>query len=285
MLDWDLNTGKTIRVYEASSGQIAALETRPSSKVPVPELSEDQARTTQGFSSNNDAKIPTNSSDGDGNLSNGEADASIAPDIPNGNVGSPVDSLFGDGQLFGEEEDDFSKAILDGLDDDRHLEISSKDAEGDTLMVNGADAISIERDRHAEDDKATSPERDFRELPDAKEAKASLDQARTPDHDPAEIPSGSTFLAASFDGSVSIYDKRQKNIVAKMSPYNVPPWATHASWSFDGDFIYVGRRNGSIDEYCMRTGLNRPSRNFKLPNNSGPVNVVRPMPNRRHLIW
>ena len=67
-----------------------------------------------------------------------------------------------------------------------------------------------------------------------------------------------------------------------------PPWCTGACWSPDGNFIYAGRRNCSVDEYSIHNlGSKRSeaNRNFKFQAGSGPVYAVRAMPNKRHLVW
>ncbi|KAK5009112.1 hypothetical protein LTR28_002626 [Elasticomyces elasticus] len=61
-----------------------------------------------------------------------------------------------------------------------------------------------------------------------------------------------------------------------------------ACWSPDGNFIYAGRRNGTVDEYSLHKGFSSTaggvSRAFKFPPGSGPVTAVRTMPNGRHLV-
>lgn len=52
-----------------------------------------------------------------------------------------------------------------------------------------------------------------------------------------------------------------------------------------GEFIYAGRRNGTVDEYSMYKLSSPPVRTFKLPGNSGAVTAVHAMPNGKHLIW
>ena len=96
----------------------------------------------------------------------------------------------------------------------------------------------------------------------------------------------STFLAASFDGTIRIWDRRKATPVAKLSPSKgVPPWCMNACWSPDGNFIFAGRRNGTVDEYSVHKGLSGSERVLKFPTGSGAVSAVRAMPNGRHLIW
>ncbi|KAJ3040559.1 Transcription factor spt8 [Rhizophlyctis rosea] len=96
----------------------------------------------------------------------------------------------------------------------------------------------------------------------------------------------SILMATSFDGSVCLYDVRDpvggsvRRIDAK--GLGSPPWALSACWSNDRRRIYVGRRDGSVDEIDFAEG--RLLRKLKLPQNSGHVYNVSMMPNDRHLL-
>lgn len=317
VLDWDLNTGKVIRSFEGSGGQISALETRPSSSVPIPEVNNhktDESLTTFSTGTNERARQSTDAGD---NIDGTSKDimASRSADV-NESAISPADSLFG-GSLFGDdkveivppagtfvddEDDEFSRAIANGLRDQKEggdLEndeiqyessigypLESRDdaswnpdpADGTrqshegmstVLPSDGAGAAvasvgSMEVEKHVLDGQSTQP------LPSVSGSIANLD---------------STFLAASIDGSIRIWDKRQRQAAVNITPINVPPWCMNATWSPDGNTIYAGRRNGTVDEYSLYGSLREPDRSFKLPNNSGAVSAVRAMPNGRHLLW
>ncbi|KAI8592894.1 WD40-repeat-containing domain protein [Geranomyces variabilis] len=113
--------------------------------------------------------------------------------------------------------------------------------------------------------------------------------------DPAHIPlfrssthyaaDDSLLMATSYDGAILIYDQRTPNgagrkFVAKQS--EAPPWCLSACWSPNGDRVFCGRRNASIDEYDIREG--RWARSLRLPRDSGPVTLVAALPNSRHLL-
>ena len=324
VLDWDLNSGKTIRSFEGSGGQISALETRPLSSLPVPENSDAMQEIVRSVSADDAQRPRTNGILPNGVGHDGTSNAQDGDRAINGNAGTPVDSLFGGNDadsLFGDtdnmtapsgafddDDNDFSRAIASGLQEqeqDQAQERRTPDAEGDIDMpdpletstiplVNGdtarlpspkADAQELHTD-HLQDPTSSSSaiSNDF-------QAASEILRNHQPEQrdavNPSESPpaSDSTFLAASFDGSLRIWDKRQKAPIAKITPHNVPPWCMNACWSPDGNFIYAGRRNGTVDEYSLHKGLRVPTRNFKLPNNSGAVSAVRAMPNGRHLIW
>ncbi|ORY67551.1 WD40-repeat-containing domain protein [Pseudomassariella vexata] len=118
---------------------------------------------------------------------------------------------------------------------------------------------------------------------------AAFVEAPTTHYDTTQT-SNSTFLSASIDGPLRIWDRRAPNPIARIgNRHNVPPWCMGACWSHDGNWIYVGRRNGTIEEFSVakaRGGRGgwQPERTFKFPNGSGPVSCVRPMVNGRHLV-
>ena len=326
VLDWDLNTGKVIRKFEGSGGQISALETRPLSSLPVPEASGDVLESKNTFSSNNSG-IPRDN----GPLSNGveshsqqdihpDSGVSLDTDSPDGSLfgGSDAVSLFGDndteaagapsgGAFVDDDDDEFSRAIANGMREQEEEQAQKReiqDAEGDIPMA-GAGGIlvgvttssepGLEEQSHAQSTEQrksshqpSSPSASLiNGLPHAEELPVVADGLENDMSASEEKPtaSDSTFLAASIDGSLRVWDKRQSAPIAKIKPQGVPPWCMHACWSPDGNYIYAGRRNGTVDEYSLHKGLRGAERSFKLPNNSGPVSALRPMPNGRHLIW
>ena len=322
VIDWDLNTGKVVRNFEGSGGQISALETRPLSSLPVPEASGDMVEFNGTFATDSTDKPRINGAA----VNDIDHDAQHEVDV-NGNVGSPADSLFGgnDGDsLFGDndneaqgapsggnfvddDDDEFSRAIANGIRDHEHdqeQEKAMKDLEGDTNMkdasqssitvpvnenaqVPASPATRIATDHAVNQDASGLAETVKVGLPHSSELLPNGESGETAlaNFQEASSSSNSTFLAASFDGSLRIWDKRRNAPIAKITPQNVPPWCMNACWSPDGNFIYAGRRNGTVDEYSLHKGLRGAERSFKLPNNSGPVSAVRAMPNGRHLIW
>ena len=320
VLDWDLETGKTNRSFEGSAGQISTLEFRPTSSLEVPEFPNEPEDLAPGFTSNN-SDDPRASHDA---LDGAEPYAPAGPqhDSPtmNGTVGSPADSLFGGNDadsLFGDNEavgasngtfddndNEFSRAIAQGLQDEDNQPSSDGpdlDVNGDTNMNGAAQVVNSQMTGDAVAQNSDSQI-------EGPQIKADHAQNASPVVEPAGLPlsedmvtfsHGSlqaeppepqrreeqVFLAASFEGTLSIWDKREPLPVARLTPYNVPPWCMNACWSPDGNFIYAGRRNCTVDEYSLHKGAQKPTRNFKLPNNSGAVSAVRTMPNGRHLIW
>ncbi|KAL8785975.1 MAG: hypothetical protein Q9213_003051 [Squamulea squamosa] len=311
VIDWDLHTGQVKRKFEGGGSQISALEIRPESNLPVPEVLGDILPSSNTFSSNGaDKPLPN------GHLSNGlehegkpeQTDDNALADAP----GSPADSLFGGDSLFGDNDDtegaapsagnflddddnEFSRAIANGISEQDHV-----DAEGDVDMpdsvpsaepllngdsnvapppMNVSDGLSSNVQEVSSSAVNGLPHAEVEETTvDALGANAAAVSPYT------DTTTDTTFLAASIDGSLRIWDKRRPNPIARIPPRNVPPWCMNACWSPDGNFIYAGRRNGTVEEYSLHKGLQGVERSFKLPNGSGPVSAVRAMPNGRHII-
>ncbi|CAO1601651.1 Transcription factor spt8 [Xanthoria calcicola] len=310
VVDWDLNTGQVKRKFEGRAGQISALEIRPDSSLPVPEVTGDILPHSSTFTSNGaDKPLPN------GHMSNGldhenetkQVDADALADAQ----GSPADSLFGD-SLFGDngDQEDAAPSAGNFLDDDDNeftraiKKVESEqdhiDAEGDVEMpdsaqaaeplVNG-DSVIAQSSTNVGDGLSTrlgeNASLAVNGLPHAEREETMADASGSnaaPTSSYAETTADSTFLAASVDGSLRIWDKRRPDPIARIPPRNVPPWCMNACWSPDGNFIYAGRRNGTVEEYSLHKGLREVERSFKLPSGSGPVSAVRAMPNGRHII-
>ena len=338
--DWDLNTGQVRSTFAGSGGQIASIEFRPLSSVPVPEDSMANEAERNTFSSSDVFKASAG-----GNLSNGIASS----ENNNMNVhqhderaqGSPDDSsLFGDqNSLFGDandgilgnsnnakfdddDDDEFSRAIANGIQQQEDADAAAlaqaqaqAQAELDAPQLGGpvqapeqtaTENRTTESENHTTSiNPATTIDADTA-MPDSIPATNGVSSEPTEDNnDPTtdqnpkplqtatqeqeqdrSTASESTFLDASIDGTLRIWDRRQPSPVARISPRKgVPPWCMNASWSPDGNTIYAGRRNGTVEEYSLHKSLREPERIFRFPADSGAVSAVKPMPNGRHLVW
>lgn len=311
IFDWDLNTGQTKRSFTGSGGQISAIEIRPASSLPVPEESGEPVVLNGTFASNNAERPTTNGFLPNG--VNGTTNGIAAPAGGEDAQGSPVDtnslfgdtdSLFGDGDgggapsggNFGADDDDeFSKAI-GGIDQQHQL-----DSQADTTMeeapVPAPEAANLMPPPSVEPS-SQAPEASQGEQPSSPRPLTNgLAHAEEPSESPGEaldLPStqdaiatsDSTFLAAAIDGTLRVWDRRMPNPVAKIpNRPGVPPWCMGACWSPDGNYVYAGRRNGTVEEFSLHKGFRDAERTLKFPAGSGAVSAVRAMPNGRHLIW
>lgn len=159
-----------------------------------------------------------------------------------------------------------------------------EDQEEDMDSLFGSDE---EDDEHknkdkGEDVKDEAMDVDENENSDNKDANDDEPSEQAP---PKQTLSHTTFLSSCIDGSIDIWDKRQENKISRVTVASgTPPWAMSACWSTDGNNIYVGRRNATLDEYDLRSSLSSPARTFKFPSVSGPVSALRTLPDGRHLL-
>ncbi|KAF2030928.1 WD40 repeat-like protein [Setomelanomma holmii] len=303
--DWDLNTGQVKRKFETSGGQISAIEQRPLSTLPIPQDTETLPNANGTFTSNNAARPRAN-----GSLTNGTDPSRAAPVKDESNEdapGSPEDSLFGDKDslfgdaqennpssalpAFGDDDDEFSRAIANGIqqaDEDGQGDLDIMDIGGPVQAPQEqADEGAKEQPAPAQGEATTNGTTDSQSTATVNGLQHAEDTEKKPSTGQAEQPisSETTFMDASMDGTLRIWDRRQSNPIARIAPHrNTPPWCMNACWSPDGNFIYAGRRNGTVDEYSLHKGLREPRRTFKFPSVSGPVSAVRTMPNGKHLV-
>ena len=303
VFDWDLNEGKIRQRFQGSGGQISAIEIRPASSLPVPEESGEPVQANGNFSSNNaDKPLPN------GALINGTNGHNVDGEDNKGAPGSPADSLFGVGSdtnsLFGDndgtgapsgghfedEDNEFSRAIgveLDNQNREGPADIRMSDADPmvvDSVNGKGPPESKSEQKQAANEIHDSSPLTNGI-LPE-KGSESSPAAASAPETQDAVATTDSIFLAASIDGTLRVWDRRQPNPIARIpTRIGVPPWCMAACWSPDGNYVYAGRRNGTVEEFSLHKGLKAAERTLKFPQGSGAVSAVRAMPNGRHLIW
>lgn len=360
--DWDLDTGKVRRRFEGSGGQISAVELRPSGGALIPQAASygtdllgprpDAGSAT--ISGNNDQPFRNGGSAGltngvhGGQMVNGSGGGSAegagsgfaqsASPAHESLFGSPAGSLFGEdnmgadgnGNVFGDDDDDFGDMDLNGGGGGQGSDVAMGDTDagaggvakgagasgkgsggkskaGANNNINGVASSSSSSSHtstvvgNSQQQTAAGPEQDMpaaaaepaRTTSSPKQPRRQsqagsmvLTSAATP-HVDATQASDQIFAAASMDGTIRIWDRRMQGAAARIGLRpGLPPWCMGACWSPDGNHIYAGRRNGTVEEYSIhkaRAGW-LPERALKLPAGSGPVSCVRPMPNGRHLV-
>lgn len=296
----------------------------PVPKQQVVEVAIETTLTNGTFGSNNAAAPNTTGMSGHrGSISLGRRESKVSS-AANG-VGSPNDSLFGGGvgdndSLFGDndgaggggtddlfgggveqEDDDFAKASINGMQNniqgDNDLDLSlfpttsaarpaSEPAEQPQADPPSSSAPAtnglLEPPTSITTSITTTP------LPTSHDILAPPSPSQQAPDDPSFSPtaySSTTFLDASIDGTLRIWDRRRPTPISRIPlPRNVPVWCMAATWSPSGNHIYVGRRNNTVDEYSLHHSLSAPSRTLRFPGGSGAVSAVRVMPNGRHLL-
>ncbi|KAJ5836874.1 hypothetical protein N7447_002900 [Penicillium robsamsonii] len=315
VFDWDLNTGQARRAFGGSGGQISALQIRPESSLSVPKDTVEPQQTNGTFTSNYAAPSTDNFNFMDTSHDNGDTGP-----VENPQAGSPADSLFGGtDSLFGDadggatdgnepsggvfavdEDDEFGRAVANGAmpDVDAPGEVDDEvPAQLDGPAQSTHDALSPKTNTHADapvqkmemDDAgiSTGPVQPVvNGLPKAEDLETPQPAPDFSENTQQQqgVTTDNTFLAASIDGTIRVWDRRQPDPVARVTPYNSPPWCMNACWSPDGNYIYAGRRNGTVEEYSLHKGLRNAERTFKFPQGSGPVTALKAMPNGRHLV-
>jgi transcriptional activator SPT8 len=316
VFDWDLNTGQVRRAFGGSARQISAVQIRPESALPVPKDTIDLHQSNGTYASNY-AAPETDSF----NFMDTTKDAGDAGQAENMQAGSPADSLFGgadslfgdadggaadggapSGGVFGVDEDDeFGRAMAHGAmaDADAPGEIDDE-VPAPPSIANAQNEQSKEAEKSHVKPESSSQHMDMTDFnissepaqPVANGIPKAEDLETSHSHDFSQnmqseqgAQTDNIFLAASIDGTIRIWDRRQPDPVARISPQNAPPWCMNACWSPDGNYIYAGRRNGSVEEYSLHKGLRNVERTFKFPQGSGPVTALKAMPNGRHLVW
>ncbi|RPA83305.1 WD40 repeat-like protein [Ascobolus immersus RN42] len=278
--DWDLNVGKAKLTYTTSAGQIASIAYRPDTSTTVD-------LNSVFYGNPNDSQFYING----GSLEsqeNGTANNDSAPS-PAGSFGS----LFGDDDeassnndatLTGDAPRPQSPNLFGEYDGESALY-------GSTQQTNGTSTVDPTQITNTQPTSLSSNSRPS--------ANSSLNNSSTTANTtsfrttithspPPQLPpstSQTTILASSIDGTLRLFDLRAKNPITTIYPkQGVPPWCTSSVWSTTGNHIYVGRRNGTVEEYDIHSLGRGPSKTMKFPQGSGPVTGLWAMPNGRHLI-
>ncbi|KAL6243367.1 Transcription factor spt8 [Rhinocladiella similis] len=296
VLDWDLETGQIRTTFAASASQISAIESRPMSSVAVPAES-GEAIVSNGTLSSTDVKTNGFKSEQPPAQDTQEQPSVATPDSL---FGDGDDDLFGDGatavlgnggdltDTFVDADDEMSRAMANEPRPEElvdHEMPDAVDSTGEPLTVPQPSSDRNETPNVMTNGVPNTHEQPLANgLPHADDVEKQANEQAYGQDPEAPPTSDSTFLATSIDGAIRVWDRRQPNPVARVLPRNTPPWCLSACWSVDGNCIYAGRRNNTVEEYDLRKGLKAPERVFRFPNGSGAVTSVKAMPNGRHLI-
>ncbi|KAJ3768891.1 WD40-repeat-containing domain protein [Lentinula raphanica] len=105
--------------------------------------------------------------------------------------------------------------------------------------------------------------------------------------------SSDILMTAAIDGQIMLWDKRVNTIGQGVGRLwiseKTPPWCLSACWSADGNQIYAGRRNGTVEIYDVRqSGRSTPDgprllKTLRNPSRSGVVSCVVGFPDNKHI--
>ncbi|ORY89339.1 WD40-repeat-containing domain protein [Leucosporidium creatinivorum] len=264
ILQWDLNTGVATRDYSAHTGQISSISLRPTSS------SSSQYIDLTGASP---AVSDTSSSGG--------VAASLGKP-----VASAVDALAKDSAM----DDGGSEADADGEEVDEEailpafpLPTTSSGTPiptGGSLPLNGAAAGKMGKSNGGGGG-----------LPSKSDAANGVPVLGS--NEAAALPelSRDVFLSTSVDGQVMIWDRRVKNgaqgAVRRLeSAGKNGGWAASATWSTNGQQIYVGRRSAIVEIYDIRhSSPSSPTiQTLRLPSSTGAISAITALPSGRHIL-
>ncbi|TKX20682.1 WD domain-containing protein 28 [Elsinoe australis] len=280
--------------------------------------SNNNAKPTTNGMTNGVSAPPKEESKEEGEDAIGSPDGSLFGENDHGSLfgdndeGGTAGGGGGGGSFGDDDDDDFSKALANGLEqpdaEDSTANVTSEpavpastadkppspapvpqpDTNTDTTMAEIDFAIPAPSPPAAQQQNGTAsspnpishPTFDA-PLPPPKPSSGGHDAS------PPAPSAESTFLAASIDGTIRIWDRRVATPITQVyPPRGTPPWCMGACWSPDGNSFYAGRRNGTVDEYSVHMGgrMGEPVRTLRFPAGSGAVSAVRAMPNGRGLV-
>ncbi|KAF5377017.1 hypothetical protein D9757_007716 [Collybiopsis confluens] len=99
-------------------------------------------------------------------------------------------------------------------------------------------------------------------------------------------------MTTAIDGQIMLWDKRVgvgQGVGRLWMSDKTPPWCLSACWSADGNQIYAGRRNGTVEIYDVRqsgrVGFDGPRllKTLRNPSRSGVVSCVVGFPDNKHI--
>lgn len=191
----------------------------------------------------------------------------------------------------GDDDDDDMDSLFADDDDEVEDDNGNNNGKNNTSDPSGTDDLRKGKDKddsRMDLDDAKDEEKLAKNTPDVKRdiLKLQRDSLQTGTYEGLKS-SDDIFLSSSIDGTINIWDGRigsKGNCVEKIPVgNNTPPWCTSATWSIDGDSIFVGRRNSTIEEYDIRYPT-KIQKLLKFPHVSGAVSCVRTLPNKNYLV-
>ncbi|EGW32256.1 uncharacterized protein SPAPADRAFT_61338 [Spathaspora passalidarum NRRL Y-27907] len=184
-----------------------------------------------------------------------------------------------------EEQEDYNMDdnVQQGNDDDDE-DMNDEDGEGDE------DEEDDDEDDNKDNEKKTIQEAQDKSV------------THKPSFNTKTYTNDNIFMSSSIDGTINLWDVRTPEPVLRLGvSENTPPWCMTSTWSNDGEYIYVGRRNSTVEEFSIRmpykrathgagtyhhshTHIPNVSKLLQFPTISGPVSAISTMPNSNFLL-
>ncbi|KAF8350650.1 WD40 repeat-like protein [Amanita rubescens] len=261
VIQWDLNTGQTVRHFTAHGSQLTAVSLRPSGWFGVAPSSYADGDT--------EMQIDPGPSESMGKT-NGISPPSQTQNQPEGKEQPSQDSDAKSDISFDPLFDDDPDGAGDGGDE--KPPVTTESTQGASNIVQTLEP----------------PLSTVSSIPPPKNAPPLLDPATYATYSP------NVLMTAYIDGQVVLWDRRAqtpgKGVGRLWMSEKTPPWCLSACWSTDGNQLYAGRRNGAIDVWDVRqlgySGLlNTPRlvKTLRNPPSSGVVSCVVALPDCRHI--
>ncbi|EPQ58028.1 WD40 repeat-like protein [Gloeophyllum trabeum ATCC 11539] len=280
-IHWDLNTGQITKKFTAHGAQLASIAFRPICARPwIPPSTNPKSEELDGlWVTPKKEEDSVDFQQGNPQVNGAPGGALAAPPQPSGSRPPPDDS------------DTKSDASFDPLFDD---EPDGDGQDGDNASVFRT-AAGVPTGNQAFGATSIGQSRLTSQPAYSRTAGAPAPRNAPPLLDSREYAAFSpdTFLTASVDGQVILWDARAspgRGVGRLWMNEKTPPWCQSACWSANGEQIYAGRRNGTVDIWDVRQmGTSGPENTPRLmktlrnPASSGVVSCVVAFPDGRHL--
>ncbi|KAJ8700320.1 Transcription factor spt8 [Pleurotus ostreatus] len=269
---WDLNTGQIVRNFTAHNAQLSGIAVRPANAV----YHEDGTPITIRRVSASEGALsqhPTQET-----LIGSEMDLSASSTA----IASQSQPMAVDSSM--DQTDAKSDASFDPLFDDDPLfnEDATERVPRTQDAISRGQQLNVAANAEATQAKPQPP----RAAAAPKNAPPLLEQNSYISYSPDML------MTVYIDGQIVLWDKRVHSpgtgVGRLWMSERTPPWCLSACWSADGNQIYAGRRNGSVDIWDVRqaggsTSNPRLMKTLRNPPSSGAVSSVVAFPDSRHI--
>lgn len=193
---------------------------------------------------------------------------------------------------------------VDEGDGPQNGEIINKDAIPKSTIKSNGDAENITKQDPNNSDVDSLFGDDDDEDDEKRKTQESLDKPSLPKVESStnvstkKYSNDAIFMSSSIDGTINIWDVRTSAPVLRLGVSDgTPPWCMSSTWSNDGEYIYAGRRNSTVEEFSIKmphkrgksgqfqeTMIPNVLKLLQFPKISGPVSALSTMPNDNFLL-